>query len=66
MMMMMMMIPAHVLKVKAEVIPVPVGTTGTISKSLKQHPSNIPGRHEIEELQKQPHWALHRLRGVLM
>jgi hypothetical protein len=36
--------------VKATVIP--VGSTGTISKSLGQYLSNIPGKHEIEELQK--------------
>ena len=45
--------------VKATVIPVITGATGTISKSLIQYLSNIPGKHEIKELQKQPHWALH-------
>ena len=45
--------------VKATVIPVITGATGTISKSLRQYLSNIPGKHEIKELQKQPHWALH-------
>jgi hypothetical protein len=29
-----------------------IGATGTISKSLRQYLSNIPGKHEIEELQK--------------
>jgi uncharacterized protein YoxC len=33
--------------VKAEVIPVILGATGTISKSLRQYRSNIPGKHEI-------------------
>ena len=37
--------------VKAKVIPVIRGATGTISKSLRQHLSNIPGKHEIKELQ---------------
>jgi hypothetical protein len=38
--------------VKATVITVIIGATGTISKSLRQCLSNIPGKHEIEELQK--------------
>jgi hypothetical protein len=38
--------------VKATVIPVIIGATGTISKSLRQYLSNIPGKHEIEALQK--------------
>jgi hypothetical protein len=38
--------------VKAKVIPVIIGATGTISKSLRQHRSNITGKHEIKELQK--------------
>ena len=31
----------------------------TISKSLRQYLRNIPGKHEIKQLQKQPYWALH-------
>jgi hypothetical protein len=38
--------------VKANVIPVIIGVTGTISKSLSQYLSNIPVKHEIKELQK--------------
>jgi len=34
------------------VIPVTIGALGTISKSLRQNLSNIPGKHEIKELQK--------------
>ena len=46
--------------VKARVIPVITGATGTISKSLRKYPSNIPGKHEIKELQKtMPCRALH-------
>jgi len=45
--------------VKAKVIVVITGVTGTISKSLIQYLSNIPEKHEIKELQKQPYWALH-------
>ena len=46
--------------VKAKVIPVIIGVTGTISKSLRHYLSNIPGKHEIKELKKKkPYWALH-------
>jgi len=38
--------------VKAEVIPVITGATGTISISLRQYMSNIKGKHEIKEIQK--------------
>jgi hypothetical protein len=38
--------------VRAKVIPVVIGATGTISKSLKQYLSNIQGKHEIKEIQK--------------
>jgi uncharacterized protein YycO len=38
--------------VKAKVVPVIAGATGTLSKSIKQYPSNIPGEQEIKELQK--------------
>ena len=37
--------------VKAKVIPVIIGATGTISESLRQYLSNIPGKREIKELQ---------------
>ena len=40
-------------KVKTRVIPpVIVGATGTISKSFRKYISNIPGNHEVKELQK--------------
>jgi len=42
-------------KVKARVIPVIIWATGTISKSLRQYQSNIPGKHKIKELQKTLH-----------
>ena len=38
--------------VKAKVIPVIIGVTGTISKLLREYLSNIPGKHKIKELQK--------------
>jgi hypothetical protein len=33
-------------------IPVIIGATGTILKSFRKYVSNIPGNHEIKELQK--------------
>ena len=36
--------------VKVKVTPVVTGATRTISKSLKQYLSNIPGKQEIKEL----------------
>ena len=39
-------------KVKTRVIPVIIGATGTISKSLRKYISNIPGNHVVKELQK--------------
>jgi hypothetical protein len=38
--------------VKAKAISVIIRATGKISKSLAQYVSNIPGKHEIKELQK--------------
>ena len=38
--------------VKAKVIPVITGATGTISKSLRQYLSNTPGEHEIKDVLK--------------
>jgi hypothetical protein len=38
--------------VKVKVIPVLIGPSGTISKSLRQYFSNITGNNEIKELQK--------------
>jgi hypothetical protein len=40
---------------KAKMVPVIMWATGTISESLKQYLSNIPGKREIKELQKQPY-----------
>jgi hypothetical protein len=37
--------------IKTKVIPkIIVGTTGTVSKSFRKHPSDIPGKH-INEVQ---------------
>jgi hypothetical protein len=38
--------------VKTKTIPVIIGATGTISKSFRKYVSNIPGNHEVKELQK--------------
>jgi hypothetical protein len=38
--------------VKAKVIPVIIGATGTISKSFRKYVSDIPGNHDVRELQK--------------
>ena len=38
--------------VKAKVLSVITEATGTISKSHRQYLNNIPGKHEIKELQK--------------
>jgi len=38
--------------VKTKVITVITDATGTISKSFRKYVSNIPGNHEVKELQK--------------
>ena len=38
--------------VKTTVIPVIIGATGTISNSFRKYLRNIPGKHEVKELQK--------------
>ena len=38
--------------VKTRVIPVVTGATETISKSFRKHVSDIPGHHDVKELQK--------------
>ena len=53
--------------VKTKVIPVKIGATGTISKSFRKYVSNIPGKHEVKELQKTAILGTaHILRKVLM
>jgi hypothetical protein len=42
----------HMWNVKARVIPVIIGATGTILKSFRKFMSTIPGNHEVRELQK--------------
>ena len=38
--------------VKTKVIPVIIGATGNISKAFRKYVSNMPGNHEVKELQK--------------
>jgi hypothetical protein len=53
--------------VKTRVIPIIIRATGTISKSLRKYVSNIPGNHEVRELQKTAILGTARLvRKVLM
>ena len=53
--------------VKTKVIPVTIGATGNISKSFRKYMSNIPGKHEVKELQKRAILGTaHMLRKGLM
>ena len=38
--------------VKTRMIPVIIGATGTISKSFRKYVSDIPGNHDVKEIQK--------------
>ena len=42
----------RICNVETNAIPVIIGATGTISKSIRRYLSNVPGKHEIKELQK--------------
>jgi hypothetical protein len=53
--------------VKTNVIPVIIGATGTISKSFRKYLSNVPGKHEVKELQKTAILGTaHTLRKILI
>ena len=53
--------------VETKVIPVIIRATGTISKSFRKYMCNIPGKHEVKELQKTAILGTaHILRKVLM
>jgi hypothetical protein len=41
--------------VKARVIPVVIGATGTISKSFRKYVSNIPGNHDVKGTTENSH-----------
>jgi len=49
--------------VRTKVIPLIIGATGTISKSFRKYASNMPGKHEVKELQKTAILALHTYFG---
>jgi len=42
----------HMWNVKTTMIPVIIGATGTNSNAFRKYVSNIPGNHEVKELQK--------------
>jgi len=53
--------------VKAKVILVIIGATGTISNLFRKYVSNIPGKHQVKELKKRAILGTaHILRKVLM
>ena len=53
--------------VKTKVIPVIIGATGTTSKLFRKYVSDMPGKHEVKELQKTAILGIeHILRKVLM
>ena len=53
--------------VKTKMIPVILRATGTTSKSFRKYVSNIPGKHEVKELQTTAILVTaHTLRKVLM
>jgi hypothetical protein len=53
--------------VKAKVIPVIIGATGTISKSFRKYVCNITGNYGVRELQKTAILGTaHIIRKVLM
>jgi hypothetical protein len=46
----------RMLNVNIKVIPVTTGAAGTLSKSFRQYLSNILGKNEMKELQKNHIW----------
>jgi len=57
----------HMWNVKTKVIPVIIGAIWTVSKSFRKYVNNIPGKHEVKELQKTAILGTaHILRKVLM
>jgi hypothetical protein len=53
--------------IETKAIAVIIGATGTISKSFRKYVSNIPGNHEVKELQKTAILGTaHILRKVVM
>jgi hypothetical protein len=53
--------------IKLMIIIIIIGAAGTISKSSRKYPRNLPGKHEIKEIQKTAILGTaHILRKVLM
>ena len=53
--------------IKSKVKPIITGPTGIISKSFRKYLSNLPGKHEIKDLQKAAILGTaHKLRKVVM
>jgi hypothetical protein len=66
-MMMIIIMIQRMWNVKTRAIPVIIGATGTISKTLRKYVSTIPGNHEVKELQIPAILGTaHVLRKVLM
>ena len=51
-MMTMMMIIMMMMITTTIIIIIIIGATGTVSKSFRKYVSNIPGNHDVKELQK--------------
>ena len=52
---------------KTKLRPVIIWATGTISKSVRQYPSNVLKKHDVKELQQTAVLCTeHKLRKVLM
>ena len=49
--------------VKAKVIPVIIGATGTTSKSFRKYVSKYQENMKSRNYRKQPYWALHTYFG---
>jgi len=49
--------------VKAKVIPVITGATGTVSKPFRKYVSNVPGNMKSRNYREQPYWELHTYFG---
>ena len=56
----------HMWNIKTKVIAVKIGTTGTISKSIKKYLSKIPRENKIKELQKTVIWGTAQIPPKLM
>jgi hypothetical protein len=51
------------MNVKTKVVPVIIGTIGTLSESFTKYLSNVPVKHDIKELQQTAILTLHTYCG---